>query len=135
MDEWVNRRLGLKPAQVFWVLEVDGKIYFDSYHSEQSAWNAHGATRKGSVKKIYQREVYGSPSTDPAAALQVLERCAESRTIAVNKDKDGNYAVGVVKQAIIGCEVHDVVEAPTLPLAICRFARALFQPPAKMTKV
>ena len=70
------------------------------------------------------------PTTDPAAAMQVLEKCC------AKLEKDG-MSVGICKSAD-GWDVSDVFfgvgylsdtqgdVAETLPLAICQFAKKLF---------
>lgn len=62
-------------------------------------------------------------STDPAAAMQVLEKCAEHLAggVYIRKGKRGDWSV---------CKYEDIeprwATAPTLPLAIAQFARQLF---------
>ncbi len=58
-------------------------------------------------------------STDPAAAMQVLEKCAERSAIMIIKDD------GCVVAQINGKRL--TADGPTLPLAICQFARKLFE--------
>lgn len=60
-------------------------------------------------------------TTDPAAAMQVLEKCAEKVAIldfiTLAKGPDGWLVASCLAQA----------EAETLPLTICKFARELFK--------
>lgn len=75
-----------------------------------------------------------SPTTDPAAAMQVLEKCAEG---GLNKG-DFKLPVSIFRRGDLQwvvCENTEgeeftrdyvVVEATTIPLAICLFAKQLF---------
>ena len=69
-------------------------------------------------------------ATDPAAAMQVLEKCAEMlrkdcNSVEILRNTTG-WAVCSLYRDGFGHEEHDTVEAETLPLAICLFARKLF---------
>ena len=76
-------------------------------------------------------------TTDPAAAMQVLEKCADDTSITITRDADGQFSVewwadevkGV--EPIPGSKWHQIKTAPTLPLAICLFARELFKEESK----
>lgn len=59
------------------------------------------------------------PTTDPGAAMAVLEKCGEKETITLGVLK-GKWCV--TKATWSGL----FVEAETLPIAICLFARKLF---------
>lgn len=64
-------------------------------------------------------------STDPAAAMQVLEKCTKNcskdcKTISVRENGEG-YMVFARDSYY-----REVAEAETLPLAICLFAKQLF---------
>jgi hypothetical protein len=77
------------------------------------------------------------PSTDPAAAMQVLEKCAENGVL----NGEFKLPVSIFRrgdlQWVVSENTEDeeesidrtyiVVEAPTLPLAICLFAKELFK--------
>jgi hypothetical protein len=69
-------------------------------------------------------------TTDPAASLEVLKRCAEKldkEAAILGIDKDGaEFRVIKMKYDYEGYEVADVQCAPTLELAICQFARNLY---------
>ena len=58
---------------------------------------------------------------DPAAAMQVLEKCAEKCTVQITKEC-GPYPI--INSLVSGSGLGE--EAPTLPLAICLFAKQLF---------
>lgn len=64
-----------------------------------------------------------SPTTDPAAAMEVLEKCAEKdvfTSIAISRNGD-------FWEVFLGGHYHQKKGiAETLPLAICKFAQALF---------
>jgi hypothetical protein len=65
-----------------------------------------------------------NPSTDPAAAMMVLEKCIEGgRCVAMDKDKAGNFNVTSIDRE---CNGVFMVHAFTLPLAISLFAKKLF---------
>lgn len=89
-------------------------------------------------------ELYGDlarPTTDPAAAMMVLERCEErfakeafSKTefegialICIRKStRNDGHCVFVQERVGEYWHATKQAEAATLPLAICRFAHALF---------
>jgi Phage ABA sandwich domain len=61
-----------------------------------------------------------SPTTDPAAAMQVLEKCITGNTsIAINHGTTGWWVTDCDKK-------KNYAIAETLPLAICLFAKKLF---------
>jgi len=64
-------------------------------------------------------------TTDPAAAMQVLEKCfgRMGGTLIGIARLGSNYCVCVPAYAQ---DFGDVTSAPTLPLAICLFAKQLF---------
>lgn len=70
------------------------------------------------------KDTHPAYSTDPAAAMTVLEKCAE---------RLGNYSVQIIGSPKHGYSITGSGErmeqcfADTLPLAICLFARALFE--------
>lgn len=62
------------------------------------------------------------PTTDPAAAFEVLKKCAEKdapQSIATCKE-------GELWKVFYGGRYHEAQSDTTLELAICRFAKALF---------
>lgn len=63
-----------------------------------------------------------SPTTDPAAAMQVLEKCI--------KKVDGNIEITIVSSGMyrISSDLKNLEWAETLPLSICLFAKKLFTP-------
>ena len=69
------------------------------------------------------------PSEDRSTAMEVLEKCAKCRTVAVNLGEDGKFAIGFVQRDSFGLGfcITDVLESDTLPLAICLFAKKLFE--------
>jgi hypothetical protein len=65
-------------------------------------------------------------STDPAAAMEVLKKCAEKWIVTVELGKDGSGQSYVwVARLNLGTE-DNFKCAPTLELAICLFAKQLF---------
>lgn len=65
------------------------------------------------------------PTTDPAAAMQVLERIIDSGVVltvykGVNESGERRYCFGAKK-------TDGYEDAETLPLAIAKFAKALFE--------
>lgn len=61
------------------------------------------------------------PTTDPAAAMEVLKKCGERACTTVYRTKG---AWVVTSSILVGAEA----DAPTPELAICLFAKALFGP-------
>ena len=68
-------------------------------------------------------------TTDPAAAMQVLEKCAEKVGDSIRYRVNWSRPSG--KHGISCNEVPCVIAAATLTLAICLFARELFKEDAK----
>ena len=65
-------------------------------------------------------------TTDPAAAMQVLEKCVERVPVTVFKGiRDGWQAQSYDETRADWC--IEIRKAATLPLAICLFARELFK--------
>lgn len=67
------------------------------------------------------------PTTDPAAAMMVLEKCCESMAVNVEIWKAGNGEW--VCRMVVGSgfnSTNQIGVANTLPLAICLFAKKLF---------
>lgn len=70
---------------------------------------------------------------DPAAAMQVLEKCVENKSAIITKDADGQFSIewwvdeinGI--KPIQGSRWHQIKTAETIPLAICLFAMELFK--------
>jgi hypothetical protein len=109
---------------------------------EQEAWHL---TREEAKKHEYPRQPstffvtdpvticeFGIPlyTTDPAAAMEVLKKCAEHSDMPIEIDrkrdkKTGQWRVetGVVSQGLVAISPH---ENNTLELAICLFAKSLF---------
>ncbi len=76
--------------------------------------------RGGEVLKFYhgnQLEIF-NPTTDPAAAFKVLQKCQEERIISLHKNRISSLGKGEEKAIAI--------EAETIELAICKFARMIF---------
>lgn len=77
-----------------------------------------------------------APSKDPAAAMQVLEKCAEKMTngiVAIASPMGNQSVASTIPKTTQGWVVGMIgrpsnfdVEAETLTLAICRFAKKLF---------
>lgn len=75
------------------------------------------------------------PTTDPAAAMMVLERCAENGIIngdfklpvSIRRRGDLQWVVSENCEDAPEHEFCIVAEAPTLPLAISLFAKELFK--------
>lgn len=69
------------------------------------------------------------PSTDPAAALEVLKKCADKSDMPIEidrkRDNGGPWRVetGVLSQGLVAIAPRD---QNTLELAICLFAKKLF---------
>jgi hypothetical protein len=62
-------------------------------------------------------------TTDPAAAMMVLERCCEKQKLSIGKCA-GNWVVESTHHSIFDFEWDK-----SLPLAICLLAKQLFTPP------
>jgi hypothetical protein len=65
-------------------------------------------------------------TTDPAAAMIVLEKCSKDRAVVVNGTK-GKHQIVELKRGTSGLMSFDeeIIDAETLPLAICLFAKKL----------
>jgi Phage ABA sandwich domain len=74
----------------------------------------------------------GAPSftTDPAAAMEVLKRCADKVTAefgSLDIDGQGNsWLISAQMRGEFAADVEHETEAKTLELAICLFAKKLF---------
>lgn len=69
------------------------------------------------------------PTTDPAAAMEVLKKCAEFGSLqfsVVVWKYDGNWKIDIQAVAVKD-EWKKCIEAETLELAICLFAQKLFE--------
>lgn len=65
------------------------------------------------------------PSTDPAAAMMVLEKCLENVEVQIHHEDEGGYSVMCENSFKGPIEAH--TDSPkTIPLAICLFAKQLF---------
>jgi Phage ABA sandwich domain len=66
-------------------------------------------------------------TTDPAAAMQVLKKCVEMRgEVKIFKAGDGEWVCRKPIGSGYNSTLH-IATATTLELAICRFARKLFE--------
>lgn len=86
----------------------------------------HGlyAVRKDGVY-IHDRGSYVKnfhPTTDPAAAMMVLEKCLTKTPVEIMSPQDNWFCVS----AASGFNQLTAEHGETLPLAICLFAKALF---------
>lgn len=79
----------------------------------------------------FDRHHFPHPTTDPAAAMQVLEKCANSNAVGVQgnveiyqEPEGGKWAVCF--NAAYQDKCVEPVFGNTLPLAICLFAKKLF---------
>lgn len=65
------------------------------------------------------------PTTDPAAAMTVLEKCAEGESVSLSRAFHSNEQADLytVRNGCLG-DVYATAE--TLPLAICLFAKKIF---------
>lgn len=70
---------------------------------------------------------YPEYSTDPAAALEVLKRCAKRCEFAVEILGSSDGSEWIIEHANRLSTAHIKVSAPTLELAIARFAMELFK--------
>ena len=64
------------------------------------------------------------PTTDPAAAMAVLEMCIKDRAVKIEDYGSGPVTIYIEQpdgRAVL------ITQGDTLPLAICRFARKLFE--------
>jgi hypothetical protein len=62
------------------------------------------------------------PTTNPAAAMEVLRKCVDTRAVSVDRWRmTGIYIISTILD-----RKHTIEEAPTLELAICLFAKQLF---------
>jgi hypothetical protein len=79
-----------------------------------------------------------NPPEDPAAAMAVLEKCAEKvsqeRRTSLNVARVEVDGIWQVFAGISRMHPEFYAEAPTLPLAIAKFAQALFTPQTQGTK-
>jgi hypothetical protein len=73
----------------------------------------------------YPRKLF-KPTTDPAAAMLVLERCLEKEELVISKSPHGFLIESHDTNQYETCDSDIYAEAPTLPLAICLFAKQLF---------
>jgi len=73
---------------------------------------------KGSYVRLFH------PTTDPAAAMQVLERCVDVATATIRKQSDGSFCVWWTDSETME---ENYIIGKTLPLAICLFAKKLFE--------
>lgn len=78
----------------------------------------------GQTTLAYSRMRVPLYTTNPAAAMEVLKKCLEVTECRIVKHRDGKF--GIIAQ-------RDTV-APTLELAIARFAHATFSQPQKDQK-
>ena len=68
------------------------------------------------------------PTTDPTAAMQVLEKCVGETSVTIRKQSNGRFCIwwteseNMVEQHLFGS---------TLPMAICQLARELFKEDAR----
>ncbi len=62
-------------------------------------------------------------TTDPAAAMKVLEKVSFRKGVGVNHGADGLFEVCHVVTTPYGLRLIHIVSAETLPLAICKFAK------------
>lgn len=89
------------------------------------AYAHRGLTRE------YGKEIFShswstyEPTTDRAAAMEVLEKCAEKISFANIEIFCTHNAAPKWNIAKEGCA--DLHEAPTLPLAICLFCKAIYE--------
>lgn len=91
---------------------------------ELNAWIAFNVTKTTTclVKPTTSNDwLVARYTTNPAAAMMVLEKCAEIAEIRLKKRNGGDWIVA---------KYEDISQlwatAPTLPLAICLFAKQLF---------
>lgn len=101
-----------------WTAEhVMGWAFRMNYSGSGNEWHDSEGCERSSSPDSY--------TTDPAAAMQVLEKCSQGQAIKV-------WYSTVHKQwacADDGC--FDTQYAATLPLAICLFAKKLFEKKGK----
>lgn len=76
--------------------------------------------RLGVVRPYQDNGFRSAPTTDPAAAMEVFEKCGEIKEVAFTK-YNGRWLVW-----IRGKEHLEKPTAKTLPLALAKFARQLF---------
>lgn len=63
------------------------------------------------------------PTTDPAAAMMVLAQCTNETTATIRKQSSGEFCIWWTDSERME-EKYTI--GKTLPMAICRFAHALF---------
>jgi len=95
-------------------------------------WNPNTSTRHRWLDDIGPLAEPWSPTTDPAAAMEVMKKCAEKCTVTA--ECDASKAQWLVAKLEDEWRGYGVVEAnckvaPTLELAICLFAKQLFSQP------
>jgi hypothetical protein len=72
-----------------------------------------------------------NPTIDPTAAIEVLKKCCDRKTVAVVQAKDGGWQICLLMlvgmTGAMGWPTQAIeTEADTLELAICLFAKQLF---------
>ena len=68
-------------------------------------------------------------TTDPAAAMMVLEKCImylSDKFGSVDLDHHGKFEIAAMMRGEYAADTENDVDAETLPLAICLFAKKLF---------
>lgn len=112
--------------------EAGGKHWFTQTHP--SAW----VQRQGGIEAPPEGTEMNSDAprytTDPAAAMEVLKKCAEEQTVTVEHSDKNQLGQPQWLVALLGEHDGDYVEefckcAPTLELAICLFAKQVFHKP------
>lgn len=89
-------------------------------------WHKAGSPTSRTIQVLDQTPHFDIPkyTTDPAAAMMVLEKCGSENTIAIYFGTDGVWHVE--HENIYEDRVDFQAKAETLPLAICLFAKQLF---------
>lgn len=82
---------------------------------------------KNHIVEPYDRRGFRSkPTTDPAAAFMVLDKCSEDADILISKNQNGWSVADHNYRQYDGCDSDLLAEAETLPLALARFAKSLY---------
>ena len=110
LDAWIAEKvMGWKPFVSGKTSSIKGTFWLDSEHkvvaSPEFQWTRF------------------DPTTDRAAAMQVLEKCADR--VGVRIDRYNGRAPNVWYIRATDGRLAEA-EAPTLPIAICLFAKKLF---------
>jgi hypothetical protein len=84
------------------------------------AYSHRGLTEQYGKEMFSHSWTFYAPTTDPAAAMEVLKKCLEQRFISIGRTQGSGYLIAIHTLGDV------LVDAPNLELAICLFAKNLF---------